>query len=259
MDDLVPKFKPEEAHISRSHFRCIVVLLTIPLVARQGGRDEEWYQKEVAQIQTDSQYRHLDLSKVEDDIKNKVRSLEQKEKKRVKEEAARIAAAVAAVSAPPAPLSRAVASSNAEVVVSATAAVARGAARVSLSPRDQSGSGKDAASSNVASRSSTAGLDTLALVAANMSTAASTSSTSQAVALPARKCSHPDCKFVAFEPQPCTVSGCTRTIHSFCYAFVLGDPNPNSPLRCVDCIERPTNQQQIVPTTPNQQTITTNS
>lgn len=102
----------------------LVVLLTIPLVARQGGRDEEWYQKEVARTQTDSQYRHLDLSKVEDDIKNKVRSLEQKEKKRVKEEAARIAAAVAAVSASPSPPSR-VASSNAEVVVSATAAVAR--------------------------------------------------------------------------------------------------------------------------------------
>lgn len=219
----------------------LVVLLTIPLVARQGGRDEEWYQKEVARTQTDSQYRHLDLSKVEDDIKNKVRSLEQKEKKIVKEEAARIAAAVAAVSASPSPPSR-FASSNAEVVVSATAAVARGAARVSLSPRDQSSSGEEtargaatsnaevAASSNVASRSSTAGLDTLALVAANMSTAASTSSTSQAVALPARKCSHPDCKFVAFEPQPCTVSGCTRTIHSFCYAFALGDSNPNSPL-----------------------------
>ena len=141
MDDLVPKFKPEEAHISRSHFRCIVVLLTIPLVARQGGRDEEWYQKEVARIQTDSQYRHLDLSKVEDDIKNKVRSLEQKEKKRVKEEAARIAAAVAAVSASPSPPSR-VASSNAEVVVSATAAVTRDSARVSLFPRDQSSSGK---------------------------------------------------------------------------------------------------------------------
>ena len=119
MDDLVPKFKPKEAHISRSHFRSIVVLLTITLVARQGGRDEEWYQKEVARIQTDSQYRHLDLSKVEDDIKNKVRSLEQKEKKRVKEEAARIAAAVAAVSASPSPPSR-VASSNAEVVVSSS-------------------------------------------------------------------------------------------------------------------------------------------
>ena len=135
----------------------------------------------------------------------------------MKEEAARIAAAVAAVSAPPAPPSRGVASSNAEVVVSATAAVARGAARVSLSPRDQSSSGEEtargaatsnaevAASSNVASSSYTAGLDTLALVAANMSTAASTSSTSRAVALPASKCSHPDCKFVTFEPQPyCT-------------------------------------------------------
>ena len=159
-----------------------------------------------------------------------------------------------------------VASSNAEVVVSATAAVTCGAARVSLSPRDQSSSGEEtargaatsnaevAASSNIASRSSTAGLDTLALVAADMSTAASTSSTSQAVALPASKCSHPDCKFVAFEPQPCTVSGCPRTIHSFCYAFALGDPNPNSPLRCVDCIERPTNQQQLVPTTTSLQT-----
>jgi len=95
----------------------------------------------------------------------------------VKEEAARIAAAVAAVaavSAPPASPSP---------------------ARVSLSPRDQSSSGEEtargaatsntevAASSNVASRSSTAGLDTLALVAANMSTAGSTSSTSRAVAL----------------------------------------------------------------------------
>jgi len=104
-----------------------------------------------------------------------------------------------------------------------------------------------------------AGLDTLALVAANMSTAASTSSTRRAVALPASKFSHPDCRFIAFKPQPCKVSGCTRMIHSFCYAFAMGDLNPNSPLRCVDCIERPTNQQQIVPTTPNQQTITTNS
>ena len=172
MDDLVPKFKPEEAHISRSHFRCIVVLLTIPLVL---GKVVEWYQKEVARIQ----YRHLDLSKVEDDIKNKVRSLEQEEKKRVKEEAARIAAAVAAVSASPSPPSR-FASSNAEVVVSATAAVTRDSARVSLFPRDQSSSGetargaatsnaKVAASSNVPrsippSRSSTAGLDALALV-----------------------------------------------------------------------------------------------
>ena len=107
---------------------------------------------------------------MEDDIKNKVRSLEQKEKKRVKEEAARIAAAVAAVSASPSPPSR-VASSNAEVVVSspmqklscvvsATAAVTRDSARVSLFPRDQSSSretvrgaatsnAKVAASSNV--------------------------------------------------------------------------------------------------------------
>ena len=164
--------------------------------AGNNGRvPHKWYQTEVARIQAHSQYRHLDLSKVENDIKNKVRSLEQEEKKRVKEEATRIAAAVAAVSAPPAPPSRGVASSNAEVVVSATAAVARGAARVSLYPRYQSSSREEtargaatsnaevAASSNVASRSSTAGLDTLALVAANMSTAGSTSSTSRAVAL----------------------------------------------------------------------------
>ena len=86
--------------------------------------------------------------------------------------------------------------------MSATAAVTRDSARVSLFPRDQSSSGEEtargaatsnakvAASSNVPrsippSRSSTAGLDTLVLVApsalGNVSTAGS-ASTSQVIA-----------------------------------------------------------------------------
>ena len=50
--------------------------------ANNNGRlPHRWVQKKVVEIQSNAEYNHLDLSKVEDDIKNKVRSLEQKRRK----------------------------------------------------------------------------------------------------------------------------------------------------------------------------------